>query len=374
MRDFYEILNVDRDASLNDIKRSYRKLAKDCHPDLNPDDPDCEARFKEITTAYEVLVDEDKRQIYDRYGEDGLNGNIGSGSYSGFGDIFNDIFDMFGGFGGSSYSTRNPNGPMDGADIGTHVNLTFKEAMFGVEKEIQISREEDCHVCHGQKTEKPESKHTCPTCDGTGQVRQITNSFLGQMVRMTTCTTCGGSGEIIDDPCKECHGSGREKVSKKIKINIPAGVDNGTLMTIRSEGHKGINGGYPGDVMVQIGVQADEVFTRRGNDLFVEIPISYTQAVLGDTIKVPTINEVIDYNIPNGTESGRVFKISGKGAPKLQRNGFGDLYATVKINVPKKVSKEEKKLLEKLMEHNGEFRQETDKGFFDKIKDFLTNE
>lgn len=371
MRDFYEILEVDRNATLNDIKRSYRKLAKECHPDLHPDDAECEARFKEITTAYEVLVDEDKRQIYDRYGEDGLKGNIGSGDYSGFGDIFNDIFDMFGGFGGSTYTRRNPNAPMDGADVGVRVNLTFKEAMFGVEKEIQISREEDCKVCDGKKTEKPEAKHTCPTCKGSGQVRQVSNSFMGQVVRMTTCPTCKGEGEIIDEPCKACDGSGREQVNKKIKVNIPKGVDNGTVMTIRNEGHKGINGGYPGDVLLQLSVEGDEIFSRRGNDLFVEVPISYSQAVLGDTIKVPTITEVMDYEIPSGTESGKVFKIPGKGAPRLQRSGFGDLYATVKINVPKKVSKEEKELLEKLMEHNGEFRQETDKGFFEKIKDLF---
>lgn len=369
MRDFYDILGVDRNASTSEIKRAYRKKAKKYHPDLHPGDEEAEHMFKEVTSAYEVLVDEDKRNIYDRYGEDGLNGNIGSGSYSGFGDIFDDLFDIFGGFG--SQSRRSPNAPIVGSDIQAGVNITFKEAMFGVEKEVRIQREEECKTCDGHKTENPESVRTCPTCHGTGTVRQVTQSFMGQVMQTMTCPECGGLGEIIDEPCRDCGGSGREHVRKSIKINIPKGVDTGSVISLQGEGNHGYNGGPAGNLLLFINVEEDEFFKRRGSDLFIEIPISYPQAVLGDTIQIPTITEIVEEKIKRGTQSGEVIKIKGKGAPFLQREGFGDLYVTLNIHVPKDVSKDEEDILEKLSKLQGKELEKTKKSILGKIKDLF---
>lgn len=369
MRDFYDILGVDRNASTSDIKRAYRQQAKKYHPDLNPGDEEAEHKFKEATSAYEVLVDEDKRNIYDRYGEDGLRGDIGSGSYSGFGDIFEDLFDIFGGFGGQA--RRNPNAPTIGSDIQTRVDITFKEAMFGVEKEVRIQREEICKTCNGTKSENPDSIKTCPTCHGTGSVRTVTQSFMGQVMQTMTCPECGGAGTIVEEPCKDCSGSGREHVRKTIKVNIPKGVDTGSVISIQGEGNHGQNGGPAGDLLIFINVEEDEFFKRRGSDLFIEIPISYPQAVLGDKIQIPTITEIVEERIPKGTESGHVIKIKGKGAPFLQRNGHGDLYATLKIHVPKEVSDEEEELLEQLSSLHGKDLEKNNKSLLSKIKDLF---
>lgn len=369
MRDFYDILGVDRNASISEIKRAYRKKAKKYHPDLHPNDEEAEKMFKEVTSAYEVLVDEDKRSIYDRYGEDGLNGNIGSGSYSGFGDIFDDLFDIFGGFGGQS--RRNPNAPTVGSDVQARVDISFKEAMFGVEKEVRIQREEECKTCNGQKTENPDSVRTCPTCHGTGTVRQVTQSFMGQVMQTMTCPECGGSGVIIDEPCKDCSGSGREHVRKSIKVNIPKGVDTGSVISLRGEGNHGLNGGPAGDLLLFINVEEDEFFKRRGTDLFIEIPITYPQAVLGDKIQIPTITEIVEEKIKKGTESGDIIKIKGKGAPFLQREGYGDLYVTLKIHVPKDISSEEEDILEQLSKLQGKNLEKSNKSIFSKIKDLF---
>lgn len=369
MRDYYEILGVDRNASLNEIKRAYRKQAKQYHPDLNPGNEEAEKKFKELTSVYEVLSDEDKRSIYDRYGEEGLKGNIGSGSYSGFGDIFDDLFDIFGGFGGTT--RRNPNAPRKGSDIQTAVNITFKEAMTGVQKEIKINREENCKVCHGKKSENPESVHTCNTCHGTGVVQKVSQSFMGQMVQTVTCPECHGSGQSVEDPCKACKGTGRETNRKTIKINIPKGVDTGSVISLTSQGNEGFNGGPAGDLLIFIEVKEDEFFKRRGSDLFIELPITYSQAVLGDKIKIPTISEIVEENIPKGTESGDILTIKGKGAPFLQREGNGDLYVTLKIHVPKKVSDEEEKLLVELLKLQGKHVEKSEKGLLDRIKGFF---
>lgn len=370
MRDFYDILGVDRNASTDEIKRAYRQKAKKYHPDLNPGDDKAEKMFKEVTSAYEVLVDEDKRNIYDRYGEDGLQGNMGSGSYSGFGDIFDDLFDIFGG-GFSGQARRNPNAPTVGSDVQIRVSITFEEAMFGTDKNVRITRRENCKTCKGKKTENLDSIKTCPTCHGSGTVRRVTQSFMGQVMQTTTCPDCRGTGQIIEEPCKDCGGSGLEDVRKTIKITIPKGVDNGSIITLQGEGNQGTNGGPSGNLLIFISVEEDEFFKRRGSDLFVEIPISYPQAVLGDKIQIPTIYGLEEKEIKRGTESGDIIKIRGKGVPYLRREGNGDLYATLKIHVPKDVSEEEEDLLKKLSQLQGKELEKSNKGFFAKIKDLF---
>lgn len=375
MRDFYELLEIERNATSNEIKRAYRRQAKRYHPDLHPDDPESEQKFKEITAAYEVLIDEEKRSIYDKYGEEGLNGNFGTGNYADFADIFNDLFgfgDIFGGFGGFGGQTRrNPDAPRRGADLRAQLDITFKEAMHGVEKEISLKREENCKVCHGKKTENPDSIKTCPTCHGAGTVQHVTQSFMGRVVQNTTCPECHGLGSVIEEPCNECSGTGRESIRTRVNVRIPKGIDTGNVITITGEGNEGINGGSSGDLQVLINVKEDKFFKRRGSDLFVEVPITYSQAVLGDKIKVPAVDEVVEEQISRGTESGDVIRIIGKGAPYLQREGYGDLYATLKIHVPKNVSQEEEELLEKLMSLQGKNLEKSEKSFFGKIKDFF---
>lgn len=376
MRDFYEILEVERNATSNDIKRAYRKKAKLYHPDLHPDDEEAEKKFKEVTAAYEVLIDENKRRVYDQYGEEGLKGNMGSGNFGDFGDIFDDLFgfgDIFGGF-NSQTRRRDPNRPIRGEDIQTQIDITFKEAMEGVEKEITVTREENCKTCNGKKTENPDSKKTCPTCHGSGTVQQVTNSFLGRVVQNSTCPDCHGEGVIIEEPCSACNGTGRERKRRRINVSIPKGVDNRNIMPLRGQGNEGKNGGSSGDLLIVINVKPDKFFKRKGSDLFIEIPITYAQAVLGDKIKVPTINGIVEKQIERGTESGDVIKIKEKGAPHLNREGYGDLYATLNIHVPKNVSKEEEELLEKMMEIQGKSLEKSEKGFFSKIKDFFDND
>lgn len=370
MSDYYELLGVERTASKAEIKSAYRKKAKKYHPDLNPGDKEAENMFKKLSVAYEVLIDDEKRSIYDRYGEEGLKGQFGQG-FGGFGDIFDDIFDIFGGFSSGNYQRDVRTMPIDGNDISSNVNLTFKESMFGAEKEIRFLREEECHTCDGKKTLNSDSVHVCEKCKGTGQVRQVTNSIMGQMIRTSICPDCNGTGEIIDEPCKACNGTGREKVEKTIKVKIPKGIENGMVLNLRHEGNRGTNGGLPGDLLIRISVEPDDIFKREGNDLIIDVPISYSQAVLGDTIKIPTLTEMIDYKIPSGTNAGQIYKIKGKGAPKFRMDGNGDLYLNMKIIVPKKVSKREKELLEELKDLSGEQIKKSEKGFLEKIKEFF---
>lgn len=375
MRDFYEILEVQRNATSAEIKKSYKKLAKKYHPDLNPDDKEAENKFKEINIAYEVLSDENKRENYDRYGEDGIKGDF-SGGFGGFGDIFGDIFDIFsgGGFSSSESYENRKDVPVQGADIRVEVNLDFREAVFGVEKKISIRRQEECKTCHGKGTENESSIHTCEKCHGTGQMKVQSSSPFGRVVRVVACDECSGTGEIIENPCKKCHGTGKETANRKINVKIPAGVDNNTVITMQAEGHSGENGGPNGDLYIYLNVKEDSVFKRYGNDLYLEMPISYVDAVLGGTIKVPTLTELIDFEIPKGTQGGTKFKIKSEGVPYVKREGKGDLYIIVDIIVPKKVSDEQKELLEDLRNKgsngNDEIKKER-KGFFEKFKEFF---
>ncbi|MBU5669941.1 molecular chaperone DnaJ [Peptoniphilus sp. MSJ-1] len=375
MRNFYEILEVDKNANKEDLKKSYKKLAKKYHPDLNPGDTEAEAKFKEISYAYEVLSDDEKRQIYDVYGEEGLNGNMGAGGsgFGGFSDIFDDIFDIFGGGRSSSryeYANRKDM-PKKGPDSRVDITLDFFEAIFGCEKEISVKVNEECGHCHGEKTEPGTEKHTCEKCHGTGQMTTEQNTPFGRFVRTTVCDECNGSGEKIETPCKKCNGKGKVSRRKKIKVNIPKGVDTGNIISLTGQGSVGENGGPNGDVFVYIRVRSDAVFKREGSDIYLNIPISYPDAVLGAKIKVPTLEKLVDYDIPKGTEGGTVFRLKGEGVPILNREKQrGDLFFKVNIIIPKNVSDEQRKLLEELRDREPEVA-ENKKSFLDKLKDLF---
>lgn len=371
-RDYYEILGVDRSADEKQLKSAYRKLAKKYHPDLNPDDKEAEANFKEINEAYEVLSNADKRARYDRFGHAGVNGQAGAGGagagFGGFEDIFGDIFgDMFGGgFGGSR---RQRTGPRKGADLRYRVTIDFEEAAFGVEKEIKLTKNDTCHVCGGSGAKEGTQKRTCPTCHGTGTMQQVQNTPFGQFATQATCSTCRGTGSIIEQPCENCHGSGIERKTQKLKIKIPAGVDNGSIIPLRGQGEPGENGGPKGDLYVQLQVRPHAMFERDGDDLHLEYPITFVQAALGDEVSVPTLEGKVKYKIPEGTQTGTVFRLRGKGIQNVNGRGKGDLYVHVHIEVPKKMSKKQKDALRAFGDLTGDSVYENKKGFFEKFKE-----
>ncbi|RVU55336.1 molecular chaperone DnaJ [Anaerosphaera multitolerans] len=373
MKDFYDVLEVSRDASYEEIRKSYKKLAKKYHPDLNNGDEEAEKRLKEINVAYEILSDEQKRKTYDLYGEDGINGNFSEGDFGGFGgfgDIFGDIFDMFGGGFRDSYSGSKNVSPTKGQDIRYDITLDFREAVFGVERVVNVRRQEVCSRCDGTGAEPGTDKHTCDKCRGSGQVKVQSNSPFGSFIRVVSCDKCDGTGEILDEPCHKCHGIGKEVVNKKINVKIPAGVDNNTIISMKGEGHSGENGGPSGDLFIYVSVKEDSVFKRSGSDLHLEIPITYMDAVLGGTIKVPTLTNLVDYEIPKGTQGGTTFKLKNEGVSRINKEGKGDLYFTVDIIVPKKINDEQRELLETLREKSENGKEEK-KGFFNKFKELF---
>ncbi len=372
LKDYYEILNVSRDASQDEIKSSFRSLAKKYHPDLNPDDKEAEQKFKEINEAYEVLSDPDKRRRYDTFGHAGVNGQGGySQDFGGFGDIFDDIFDIFGG--GFSQTSSRRRGPVRGADLRYNLDLEFMEAVFGVEKEIQIRKTEQCETCDGTGVKPGSSKETCSKCHGTGEVRYAQRSPFGQFVRVATCDQCNGTGEIIKEKCTVCSGTGKEIKNKKIKVKVPAGVDTGSIISIRGEGEMGERGGPPGDLFIYINVREHEFFQRDGNDIYVTVPISFTDAALGAEIEVPTLDGVTKHIIPEGTQTGTQFRLKNKGVPNVRGIGKGDLYFTVEIQVPKKLNERQKELLKEFAKESGGYHKEEKKGFFGKMKDAFGN-
>ncbi len=375
MRDYYEILNVSKEASQEEIKSSFRRLAKKYHPDMNPDDKEAEKNFKEINEAYEVLGDPDKRRQYDTFGHAGVNGQGGYGQdFGGFGDIFDDIFDIFGGgFGGQSSSRSRRRGPTRGADLRYDLNLEFKEAVFGVEKEIQIRKAESCGTCSGTGVKPGSSKETCGKCNGTGEVRYAQQSPFGQIVRVATCDQCHGEGEIIKEKCNTCSGTGKEIKNKKIKVKVPAGVDTGSIISVRGEGEPGERGGPTGDLFIYISVEEHEIFTRKGNDIFFTVPISFATAALGSEIEIPTLDGTTQYTIPEGTQTGTRFRLKNKGVPNVRGVGKGDLYFEVKVEVPKKLTEKQKELLIHFAKESGEIPKEGKKGFFGKMKDAFGN-
>ncbi|MCX7710422.1 MAG: molecular chaperone DnaJ [Clostridia bacterium] len=375
-RDYYEVLGVDKNASEADLKKAYRKLAKQYHPDVNPDDKVAEAKFKEVNEAYEVLSDSQKRARYDQFGHAGTDPNgFGGGYQGGFGDFdfggIGDIFETF--FGGSGFgggrSGRNKNGPQKGADLKYAMEISFEEAAFGVEREISINRLENCVTCGGSGAKAGTTPATCKHCGGSGQVQYKQNTPFGQFVNIKTCDVCHGEGKIITDPCNTCSGKGKVKKSVKIKINVPAGIDDGQTISLRGEGEPGSKGGPNGDLYISIRVRTHTIFQRQGNDVLCDIPITFVQAALGSELEVPTLDGKVKYTIPEGTQTGSVFRLRGKGIPYLRGNGRGDQYVKVVVEVPKKLSESQKALLREFSELSGEDTHEQRKGFFDKMKD-----
>ncbi len=369
-KDFYEVLGVARDASAEDIKKAYRQLAKKLHPDVNPGDKAAEARFKEVTEAYETLSDDQKRARYDQFGDDAPTGGGGSpftGGFSGTG--FEDIFDAFfgGGMGGRAATA---NGPQRGADLRADVTISFEEAAFGVKRDISVTREENCQTCAGSGAKPGTQSQTCPQCGGSGQVRVAQQTAFGRFTSVRPCDRCMGQGKIITDPCPTCAGRGHVRKARKISLNIPAGIDSGQALTLRGEGEMGARGGPSGDLYVYITVRPHKTFKRNESDLYCDLPLGFTQLALGADVDVPTLEGNIKQNIPEGTQPGTTFRLRGRGMPNL-RGGKGDLYVKVSCDVPKRMTEQQKEVLhqfELAMGYSVE-RHEKDKGFFEKVKD-----
>lgn len=368
-RDYYEILGVGRDASDDEIKGAFRKLARQYHPDVSKE-PDTENKFKEINEAYGVLSDSDKRTRYDRFGKAGL-GNMGGGfhDYSAdFGDLFDEIL---GGFGFSTgRRSRNATRPRRGHDLQMQATLTFEEAVFGVEKEIEFQREETCSRCSGSGAEPGTAPVKCSVCNGQGEVRQVRQTFLGQMVQTATCPTCNGRGEMISSPCKTCRGAGLERKHVKKKVQIPAGVDVGTQIRLNGEGGPGVFGGANGSLFVVLDVKPHQFFKRRENDILLNLDINVAQAVLGADIHVPTIDGDEKLKIPAGTQPGKIFQLKGKGVPHVRsKHQRGDQMVMVNVAIPSKLTKEQRELFEKLAESLGTTVKPQEKGLLDWLND-----
>ena len=351
-RDYYEVLGVSKTASADEIKSAYRKLAKKYHPDMNPDNPEAEVKFKEANEAYEVLSDDQKRARYDQFGhEDPSQGGFGGGSgfgggfsgSGGFEDIFGSIFGDGGIFGGGG--RRASNGPVRGNDLRYDIDITFEEAAFGVKKEINIVREEACDACKGTGAEPGTSAETCSVCKGTGQIRTTQNTMFGSFASTQPCSACHGTGKIIKSPCKRCTGRGRIRRARKLNVSIPAGIDNGQAITLRGEGEHGKRGGATGDLYVYVTVKPHKLFKRVGADLYMNYKTGFASAALGAEVEVPTLDENIKYKSPEGTQPGTIFRIRGKGIQKLQSKDKGDLYITVDVEVPKRLTAKQKELL-----------------------------
>jgi molecular chaperone DnaJ len=370
-KDYYEILGLQKGASDDEIKKAFRKLALQYHPDRNAGDKEAEEKFKEINEAYQVLSDPQKRSQYDQFGTADFNGGGFEGGGFDFSDFggFGDIFDSFfgGGFSGSSRKRRN--GPERGADIEYTVSLTFNEAVFGVEKEININRSEKCEHCEGTGAKPGSHPKTCDKCGGTGQIKIQRNTPLGNFVSMSTCDKCGGKGTIISDPCSFCGGSGRARKQRKIKVNIPAGVDTGNVLPLRGQGEHGINGGPSGDLYINIKVAPHSVFKRKDFDIYMDTHISFAKAAMGTEIKVPTIDGDVKYEIPAGTQPGTVFRLKGKGVPRVNSYGRGDQYVNVVVDIPKSINQKQREALMAYMAASGDTEETTKKSFKDKIKD-----
>lgn len=372
-RDYYEVLGVDKNASADDLKKAYRQMAKKYHPDLHPGDKTAEAQFKEVNEAYEVLSDDQKRAAYDRYGHDmgaggfGGAGGAGFGGTGGFGGFdMGDIFDSF--FGGGQSRQARRGGPQPGSDLRYDMTITFQEAAFGVKKQISITRLETCEACSGSGAKKGSQVKTCPTCHGTGQVRTVQNTILGQMATSRVCDACRGEGTIISQPCETCGGQGRVRKTRKIDINIPAGIDDGQIMTLRGQGEHGKKGGAKGDLLIYITVRPHKLFTRQGNNLYCEVAVPYSKAVLGGEIEIPTLDGMQKHTLAEGTQPGAVVRLRGKGMPSVNnQNVKGDLFATISINVPKRLSLRQKELLRAYDEAMGEER----KSLWERLRDTL---
>ncbi|NUM44551.1 MAG: molecular chaperone DnaJ [Anaerolineales bacterium] len=372
-RDYYEILGVPKTATPEDLKQAFRNLARKYHPDVSKEEH-AEERFKEINEAYAVLSDEQKRAAYDRFGHAGVNGMGGApGGYNtvDLSDIFGDLFSDFFGGGGSRGGRRTRNMPRRGDDLQYPVQLTFEESVFGIEKEIAITRDETCHTCHGNRAEPGTSPVRCTTCGGSGEVRQTRQSIFGAMVQVTTCPACRGTGETIPTPCRTCNGRGLERKIIRKLVNIPAGVDAGNQMRISGEGQPGVNGGPAGDLYLVIDVKPHKYFRRRNNDIMLDLNINIAQATLGSEITVPTVDGDEKLMIPAGTQPGKVITMRGKGVPSVRGTGRGDQHVVVNVEVPTRLNADQRKLFEELAKSLGTEVRPQERGFFDKIKEVL---
>ncbi len=370
-RDYYEVLGVGRGASEDEIKKAYRKLAKKYHPDLNPGDQEAEQKFKEVNEAYEVLSDASKRGRYDQFGHAGVDPNYGAGGGGfggGFGDFdFGDLGDLFGSFifGGGRASR---NGPARGESIRVALTISFEEAAFGCEKEVTVDRVEQCPACKGAGCAEGTAPEVCTQCGGSGQVQQRRQTPMGVFSTSAVCPKCGGKGKIVHSPCKDCSGSGQQRRRKTIKVNVPAGIDSEQTISLRGQGNAGRNGGPAGDLLILINVRPHELFRRDGSNVWCDAPITFTQAVLGGEMEIPTIDGKVKYTIPEGTQTGTTFRLRGKGIPNLNGRGRGDQYVTVNIETPRNLSREQKEALRKFGETLKEHNYEEQKSFFRKFK------
>ena len=370
--EYYDRLGVSKDASQDEIKRAYRKMSKKYHPDINKE-PGAEEKYKEVQEAYETLSDDQKRAAYDQYGPDGATGFGGQGGFGGFDGGagfggFEDIFSSF--FGGGA--TRNPNAPRQGDDLQYRVNLSFEEAIFGAEKEVHYNREATCKTCSGSGAKPGTSPVTCGRCHGQGVINVDTQTPLGMMRRQVTCDVCHGTGQEIKEPCQTCHGTGHEKQSHKVSVKIPAGVETGQQIRLAGQGEAGFNGGPYGDLFVIINVNPSDKFTRDGSTIYYTLNISFVQAALGDTVEVPTVHGNVEMTIPAGTQTGKTFRLKGKGAPRLRGGSQGDQHVTVKIVTPTKLNDAQKEALLAFAKASGDEKiAPQKKGFFNKVKDAL---
>jgi molecular chaperone DnaJ len=349
-RDYYEVLGVGKDASADDIKKSYRQLARQYHPDVNKA-ADAETKFKEVKEAYDVLSDDGKRSTYDRFGHVDPNQGLGGGGGADFGGGFGDIFDMFFGGGGGR---RDPNAPQRGNDLQYTMTVEFKEAVFGKETEITIPRTETCDTCHGDGAKPGTKPESCSVCKGSGQQEVVQNTPFGRMVNRRACTNCSGTGRVIKEKCSTCHGAGKVKRQRKINIRIPAGVDDGAQIRMSGEGEGGLRGGPAGDLYIVIRVKSHEFFEREGDDIYCEVPLTFVQAALGDEIEIPTLTEKVKLKVPAGTQTGTYFRLKGKGVPKLRGYGQGDQHVKVTIVTPTSLTDEQKDLLRQFGGQSGD--------------------
>ncbi len=357
-RDYYEALGLQKGASDDEIKKAYRRIAKSCHPDLHPDDKEAEARFKEANEAYGVLSDPDKKAKYDQFGFAGVDPNYGAGAggftgdFGDLGDIFGDIFGGFGfgGFSGGGSRSAARTGPQRGESLRVRLAISFEEAAFGCQKEINIARIDQCPDCKGTGCASGTTAEVCPDCKGSGTVRTQQRTAFGVFQSTSPCSRCGGSGKVIHTPCPKCRGNGSVRVQKKLSVSIPAGIDNGETVSLRGQGNAGKNGGPAGDLLVTVQVQPSPIFQREGTNLYMSTNLSFVQAALGAEIKVPTLEGDVALTIPEGTQTGSVFRLRGKGVPSLRGGGRGDQYVTVNLETPKNLSAREKELMRELAE------------------------
>ena len=378
-RDYYEVLGLKKGASEEEIKKAFRKMAMKYHPDRNPGDKKAEEKFKEVNEAYSVLSDADKKAKYDRFGFAGVDpsqgfGGSGAGGFGGFGgfDGFEDIFgDIFGSFGGGATSRR-ANQPRKGRDLQKAISITFEEAAFGCKKTVSLNKYVTCPTCKGDGAKPGTSKKTCPKCGGTGQVQTFQRTPFGQFQSVTSCDQCGGTGSVIETPCPDCGATGRIKKNVSITVDIPAGVDNESVIPIRGQGEPGYNGGPAGDLYIVLNVKPHSMFKRNGADLYLDIPISFDQAALGAEITVPTLEGKVKYKIPSGTQPGTKFRLKEKGVKYLRREAKGDLYVTVNLEIPTKLNGKQKKAIEAMAKEVTEDCYQKKSSFTDKIKEWFS--